>query len=79
MRLPPAKIHSSAFDLERARKLFVATVNLYVLAKKRGMLVHGTHFLLNKASVVGYDIDKLYNLITAGYSNSIFEPRRNRK
>jgi hypothetical protein len=70
--------NTKPFDKEATRKIFVANVNYYVLAKKRGMEVHGTHFLLNNARHVDYDVNKLYDLLTAGYSSNIFEARHHK-
>ena len=65
-------INQNPIDKERLKKLFIANVNYYRLARKRELSIPGTSFLMAIASVVDYKTDKLYAELTVGSYKSIF-------
>ncbi len=66
-------VNTNPIDKEKVTKLFIANVNLYKLAKKRKVTVHGSSFLMSIATLIGYDSSKLYGELTVGMHNSVFK------
>lgn len=59
-------INERELDRAKVRKLLVANVNFYKLAKKRKLSVPGTSFLMSIAGSVDYDGYKLYDELNVG-------------
>ena len=57
------------------RRLLIANINFYKLAKKRKISIPGTSFLMSIASSVDYKVDKLYSELNVG---AYYRPHRPR-
>ena len=68
-------INKKTIDKDKIRKLLVADINFYKIAKKRGITLHGTSFLTKIANVVDYDSNKLYAVLNVGEYQSMFGKR----
>ena len=59
-------INKQPIDKERIKKIFVANVNFYKLAKYRDINIPGTSLLMTIASAIDYNVDKLYDELNVG-------------
>ncbi len=66
-----ALVSKKPFDKELAKRLFVANVNFYKLAKSRGIPVNGSSLLMRMAKLVDYDANKLYDELSVGRHSSL--------
>ena len=68
-------INEKTVEKNEIKKLFIANVNFYKLAKYRKLSCHGKSFLMAVGSVIDYNIDRLYGELNVGEYNSIFKRR----
>ena len=68
-------INKKPIDKDSIRKLFIANVNFYKIAKKRDVTLYGSSFLMKIATVIDYDINKLYDELNVGAYNNKFGKR----
>ncbi len=61
--------NQKTLDVDLIRRLFIANVNFYKLARSRGLEIPGSSFLKSSAIKIGYDIDRLYDELSVGRSN----------
>lgn len=62
-------LNQKPLDKDAIKKLLIANINFYKLAKYRGINVHGTSFIMTMATAIGYDINRVYDALNDGYNN----------
>ena len=68
-------INENPMDKERVRKLFLVTLNIYRIARKREISLHGFNILAVVSSSFGYPTDKVYSILNTGEYHRPHRPR----
>jgi len=66
-------INKEPLEKELIKKMLVANLNFYKLAKSRELSIPGSSFLMTIASSINYDVDKVYEELTVGRYNRSFK------
>ena len=73
-------LNKKPFNKELFKRLFVANLNFYKLAKTRNITVQGKSFLLTMGSAIDYNVDKIYSELTVGsYTRVVNQEKSGRR
>ena len=75
MREMARLVNEKTIDKEKVRKLLIANINIYRIARKRNISLHGFNFLPAIADAIGYDTDKVYTRLSVGEYYRAYRPR----
>ena len=69
-----AKLIKPLTNQERVKKLIIENVNLYNIGKINGIDVVGSHYLVEIAEKIGYNVDKVRSKLSVGAYYRVHRP-----